>query len=147
MPLELPDVRQRHDHDCLTAAWKTVYKWHMGRTMRPLADLSSPINGTDPATAEAVIRVLHGWNVLAGEMLTGDLKYFADTYRPVICPITTPDGGHYVVVSGVDRYRVHFHDPDKGSRDMTRAKWLEAWRDTGKTAVYLCWGLVAWPKC
>lgn len=146
MQLALTDVRQKTNHDCGTAAWRTVYQWHTGQTGRNLPDLSHPINGLDPAALEAVIRVHHGWNVLAGEMLLADLRMLTVTNRPVICPITDDSGvGHYVVVGGVDRWRVHYHDPAVGPRLMRLDQWDERWVDMGKNARFVRWGLAAWP--
>ena len=148
-PLDLPDVRQRTGHDCATAALRTVYQWHFGRDSR-IRDLSSAVNGTDPATLEANIRVGGGWNANGGEMILDDLAHYCATWRPVIALISPdyPDSGesHYVVVAGVYRGRVHYQCPEQGPGVMAAAKWLSLWHGRGKHADFRCWCVAAWPR-
>lgn len=149
-PLELPDVRQTKDHDCGTAAWKTVYKWHTAKGTRSIVDLSSRIHGLDPASLESNIRVGKSWNVIAGEMMIDDLRFFCKSYRPVICLITRAFDfetcGHYVVVSGVHRNKVYFQDPYDGPNSLRIDDWAFGWHDRGRYSDFVSWGLVTWPK-
>jgi|LakMenE01Jun11ns_1017448.scaffolds.fasta_scaffold9788207_2 ABC-type bacteriocin/lantibiotic exporter with double-glycine peptidase domain len=149
-PHMLPDIRQTVSHDCGVAAWKTIYRWHTDKRPGAILDLSNGIQGLDPATLESKIRVGKSWNVVAGEMMTDDLRHYCDSYRPVICLITRDfDGeecGHYVVVSGVYRRRVYYQDPYDGPRSLPATEWNAGWHDRGRYADFTRWGLVAWPK-
>lgn len=149
-PHTLRDIRQKESHDCGIAAWKTVYQWHTDKRPRPAVDLSNGIQGLDPATLESKIRVGRSWNVVAGEMLVDDLRHYCDTLRPVICLITRDfEGekcGHYVVVAGIYRGKVHYQDPYDGPHAVRIADWCDSWHDRGRYADFPNWGLVAWPK-
>jgi len=146
----MPDIRQKDAHDCGVAVWKTIYRWHMDKRPGTFLDLSNAIQGLDPATLESKIRVGKSWNVVAGEMMTDDLRHYCDSYRPVICLITRDfDGeecGHYVVVAGVYRRRVHYQDPFDGPQSLPVEDWFNRWHDRGRYADFTRWGLVAWPK-
>lgn len=145
-PLALPDVRQSAEHDCATAAWRCVYKWHLGRNAKVL-DLSHPILGTDPATLEAVIRKSAGWHVRSGETRIEDLGYYAESLRPTICPVTLPDDddSHYVTVAGIYYGKVHFQCSKRGPMKLPEATFLECWHGLGRHANYKTWSLTAWP--
>lgn len=146
----LPDIRQRKAHDCGMGAWKIVHQWQTAKRAVPTPDLSNAIQGLDPATLESKIRVGLSWNVVAGEMLVDDLRHYCDTLRPVICLITRDfDGepsGHYVVVAGVYRGKVYYHDPYDGPHATRVDDWCQSWHDRGRYADFPNWGLVAWPK-
>lgn len=145
-PQTLPDVRQTREWDCATACWKTVHAYHFGRDKR-VRDLSHPINGTDPATIEAVIRADKGWQVRSGESFVRDLQHYADTWRPSICLMTFPgdSDSHYVTVAGVYRGRVHFQCPATGAQSMLAAEFEAAWHGLGKYAAFRRWSLTCWP--
>jgi len=146
-PQTLPDLRQRNASDCATACWRIVYSYHFGRDKR-VRDLSHPINGTDPATIEAVIRADKGWHVRSGESFVRDLQHYADTWRPSICLMTFPgdSDSHYVTVAGVYRGRVHFQCPATGAQSMLTAEFEAAWHGLGRFAQFRRWSLTAWPK-
>lgn len=146
-PEPLPDERQRDDHDCATAAWRCVYRYHYGRNAR-VKDLSHPILGTDPATLEAVIRNDAAWHAHAGETLIDDLRHYCGTLRPVICLITPPgeECSHYITVAGVWRGWVWFQCPADGWQALREAAFVECWRGLGKYKDFVRWSLVAWPN-
>lgn len=144
--LTLPAVRQEADHDCGTAAVETVCRYYGVPTGAPLS-LANPVQGMSPDTAEALLRSA-GLSVLSGTMTVADLKHLTSTGRPVLCPIDLY-GGHWVVVAGVQRGCVHFHDPAVDDdqtvvRKWPAAKFEEKWRDrTTKGQQYERWGVCA----
>lgn len=140
--IDLPDVRQKKDFDCGHAAVAAVTDL-FGLPRPP--DLSNAVDGTSPDTAEAVLRRA-GLRVLAGHMTVSDLKHLTDRGAPVLCPVVLPDqGGHWVVVRGVARRVVYYHDPEFGPRSLGVAKWLSAWdAETRAGRAYNGWGIAAW---
>lgn len=82
-------------------------------------------------------------SVLSGTMTVDDLRHLTRTKRPVVCPVTLPDGnGHWVVVRGVLRGRVHIHCPIFGPHAQPVAAWLSRWYDsTSKGHEYDRWGI------
>lgn len=140
--INLPDVRQDDDWDCGRACARAVlssFSIHVGHSDIRLAN---PVQGMCPSTLEAIIRSYH-LSVLSGHLRVHDLKHFTDTGRPVICPISIL-GGHWVVVCGVSRGSVYYHDPITGPMQRARvASWVSNWRDTdSKGNGYVNWGIV-----
>ncbi len=140
MILKLPDIRQRYDYDCGLAALDCAFAAAGIRTAAVF--LANPIQGTAPDTVEALARVA-GVPVLAGQMSVDDLQHFGNTGRPVLCPITLPDGaGHWVVSAGVLRGKVHYQDPLSGPQKLWGVDWLVRWQDrTNSGQVYSRWGV------
>lgn len=142
--ITLPDVRQTRDYDCGAAAVNCVLAHFGQRTRGPVA-LANVVQGMAPDTVEAYFHSV-GLPVVKGNMQLSDLKHFTATGRPVLCPITMPDGeGHWVVVRGVVRGKVFFQDPAAGPRDLRasgprsfEAAW-ESWSASG--FAYKCWGI------
>jgi hypothetical protein len=101
--------------------------------------MSNPVQGTSPDTVEAMLRAA-GLPVVSGTMNLRDLKHFTSSARPVLCPITD-EGGHWVVVRGVERLRVYYHDPADGPLDKSSKVWLGMWVDSTRTKVFDRWGI------
>ena len=142
--ITLSDIRQKTDYDCGIVAVEVLLKaLNMRLTAdRSLALSTSPIDGTDPRSIEALLRKLH-LHVISGEMLWDDLVYFTQT-RPVICLVTFDSIGHWVVASGLKDRRMHYHDPSLGAQSLGKRKWLEVWKDVDRLgAVYRQWGITA----
>ena len=144
--LELPDERQKGDHDCGEAAVACVLKFFTVPTAKK--KFATLQDGADPRQLEAALR-LSGLNVLAGEMSIHELKHFTKTNRPVICLIKwdTDAESHYVVVRGVEHKKVFVHDVQSGHVVVSLSKWQRMWLATGRmNEVFKRWGIVAWPK-
>ena len=144
--LELPDERQKGEHDCGEAAVSCVLKFfNVPTAKKKFATLQ---DGADPRQLEAALR-LSGLNVLAGEMTIEELRHFCKTDRPVICLIKweTDAESHYVVVRGVEHKKVFIHDVQSGYVAVNLSKWNAMWLAKGRmNEVFRCWGIVAWPK-
>lgn len=125
--LTIPDVRQHDDYDCGTACVDAVLRFFGVRTTAGVLGLANPVQGTSPDTVEALLRAT-GLPVLSGTLRVADLKYLTHSGRPVLCPVAI-SGGHWVVVAGVWRTTVYYHDPDEGPRAMPAGKWRDLWRD------------------
>lgn len=140
MILDLPDIRQRADHDCGDAAGLCVTTYHGLRPYTPI----STLDGTPPhAIADAFYH--RGFAVIGGEARLADLKHWCDTGRPPICLVHFPVDtcSHYVTVAGVHRGYVHFQDPAEGPRKLKVARWEDAWHAMGNSPVHLFhWALV-----
>lgn len=139
MLLAIPDVRQRDCYDCGDAAVQAAARFHgIADPVGPR--LANAVQGTDPATVEAVCRRL-GLSVLSGVMTVADLAHFTRTGRPVLCPVAAL-GGHWVVVRGVGRGRVYCHCPTAGPVSSRTAEWVAGWRDTSRSGHdYDRWGI------
>ena len=143
MLLSIPDIRQQRDYDCGAAALDAVCRYWGKRARGPVA-LASPVEGMAPDTVAAWLRSL-GARVLAGGLFgVSCLQHYTRSGLPVLCPITLEGVGHWVVVRGVERNKVYYHDPATGPDSMSARAWLDCWRDsTGGGHTYDRWGIVA----
>lgn len=127
--LSLPDVRQKRDYDCGKAATACVLQ-----LLDASADLrvlgTTPTDGTDPRAIESCLR-LAGCKVVSGEMTLGDLRHFTRTGRPVIAVVN----GHYVVVAGVSRGKVHYQDPLEGPQRCSEKDFAKWWKEADRLGV------------
>lgn len=139
--LTLADVRQKSDHDCGTACLDVVCRFWGVRERGPVK-LANPISGMAPDVIESVLRSL-GFQLVTGTMSVDDLRHFTRAGRPVLCPVGI-EGGHWVVVAGVVRNRVHFHDPLTGAASLPAASWVTVWRDATRNGhEFRQWGIAA----
>lgn len=144
MLLAIPDVRQRTDYSCGAAATAAVLRyWHVAAP-RWLERLANPERGMQPDTIYAVLSDAFGRPPLAGSIELHDLRHLTATGRPVLCPVTW-DTGHWVVVRGVTRSRVHYHCPINGPGSDPIAEWLASWRDEPDDSPYQRYALCGWP--
>lgn len=139
--IALPDIRQKGTYDCGAACVDTVFAALGIRASAALLGLSNGIQGTAPDTVEAMLRAAR-LPVVSGTMTVKDLKHFTDDGRPVICPITLPDGGHWVVVRGVARLIVHLQCPVDGPMTRTVKQWMGIWSDRSRSGqLFDRWGI------
>jgi predicted double-glycine peptidase len=131
MLLDLPDVRQREDFDCGTAAVETVLRF-LGVRAAGRGVLADQVDGTHPSTIEAALRRA-GLAVQSGTMTPADLRHHTRQGRPVLCPIAA-HGGHWVVVRGVGRGFVYYSCPAEGAKQVRLSAWLDLWRDSTRAA-------------
>ncbi len=150
MPLlDTPDCRQRDSFSCGVTAVETVLRFDGLPVGRWIKQLASPIVGT---TAETVVALIHGayaGDVLAGAMSVPLLKFLTAQGRPVLALVTDPatDGGHWVVVRGIFRGRVHVHCPTNGRESHRAAEFDKNWylSDFAGGWVLRRYGVVALP--
>jgi len=139
--IQLPDIRQQTDYDCGAVCCHIVWQ-HYGMPRRRVA--STQIDGTDPRTLEAALRV-SGLPVLSGEMTLADLSHFTRT-RPVIVlakTTTDPATGHYMVCAGQRDRRLHFQCPSRGPVVETPRRFDRRWHDVDRHGVtFRRWGIV-----
>lgn len=141
--LTIPDVRQRADYDCGAACVAAVLRALGIKVPVELWDLANPVQGMPPDTVEAVLRGA-GVRVVSGQMSAADLQHFTRSGAPVLCPVNSGGEGHWVVVTGVGRGRVHFHDPAAGPTSLRVKEFLPMWQDSHWLGgVYKNWGIVA----
>jgi len=142
MVLTVPNVRQAKEYDCGDAVAFCVLQFHRVEAHFKLAN---PQQGTDPVSLETRLRNM-GFEVLSGPAKIEDLKHFCDTKRPVITIVHWPDwdDSHYIVVRGVSRGYVYFHDPLEGPGKARVADFDRAWVAYGRIGVYRRWSIVAW---
>lgn len=139
--MDLPDIRQRENHDCGDTAFRIVCESHGWRAR---AALSNPIDGTDPRTLEHGFRRL-GKRVTSGEMTLADLRHFTRRGCPVIALVQLDGVGHYVVVGQSTSRFVAFQCPSNGPRSLSAAKFLRLWTDIDRSGtIYHQWGIAAW---
>lgn len=139
MLLDIPDIRQQADYDCGAAALDAVLSFHGLRVRGPVR-LANAVQGMSPDTVEAVLRSV-GLAVLSGTMTVGDLRHLTRAGRPVLCPVSA-GGGHWVVVRGVARGRVHFHCPTRGPVHTPELHWVAEWVDTSRSGqTFSHWGI------
>lgn len=128
--IELPDVRQNHDYDCGLACIRAVMAL-LGLKGELTGDsIASAVDGMSPDGVERVFR-WYRVPVVAGTMQVRDLKHYTATGRPVVCPVSLY-GGHWIVVVGVERNWVHYHDPlrgpDRRRVEVFRGLWTDMTR-------------------
>lgn len=142
--LVIPDVRQQDNYDCGAACVDAVAEFFGLRKRGParqmrtaLGSLANPIQGISPDTVAAMLRAL-GLSVLSGTMTIADLRHLTGTGRPVLCPRQE----HWLVVAGVSRGFVHYHDPQEGMRKEREGIWIETWSDTSESGQsFRRWGI------
>jgi predicted double-glycine peptidase len=79
-------------------------------------------------------------------MTVEDLQHFANSRRPVIALVHWPDGedSHYLIVRGVSRGTVYFHDPIDGPSKASVRDFEAAWKASGRVGAYRRWGIAPW---
>lgn len=143
--IPLPDVRQKDVYDCGEAAVRCVLKYY---GISYSFKFATSQDGSDPRQLEAAFR-LSGMNVTAGEMTIGDLRYFTRLKCPVICLIwyEKEATSHYVVVNGLTKYSVLYHDVDSGPAKVGIIKWRKMWSAMGRLGeTFQQWGITARPS-
>ena len=141
----VPDVRQSGDYDCGAAAVESVLRFHGVKPSPWLSKLANPVQGMAPDTIEAVLWESLG-SVVGGVMRVDDLRHFAASNRPVICPVMVDGCGHMVFVCGVSRGQVYFQCPLSGPQMVGSRHWARAWRDETPGSIYQSFGIVGWPR-
>ena len=144
MLLTLPDIRQTNNHDCGEAAVRCVLGFH---GIKAAVSLATEPHGTDPVQIESALRKI-GMQVTAGEMSIDDLKHYCDTGRPVIALVHWPEGkdSHWIVVRGVSRSWVYYHDVESGSAKIKSADFDACWQADGRMCSFRRWGITPWLK-
>lgn len=144
--LTIPDVRQVADWDCGAACVAALFRFYGLPPAAWVGKLANPIQGMSPDTAEALLRAA-GLAVLSGSMTLPDLTYLTRSGRPVMTPIQSERTGHWVIVRGVSRGRVHFHCPTDGPRRLPALAWVDRWHDTTRFGVaYVRYGIATAPE-
>jgi ABC-type bacteriocin/lantibiotic exporter with double-glycine peptidase domain len=142
--LTIPDVRQRDHYSCGAACSAALLSYYHLPVPRWLRRLANPERGMQPDTLYAILSDAFGRPPLAGSVELHDLRHLTATGRPVICPVFW-DSGHWVVVSGVTRSRVHLHCPIDGPTSVPIRDWLADWRDEPADSPYQRYALCGWP--
>lgn len=143
--LDTAEVLRRDGFSCGAVSLDVLYRYHGYTLPRAYWDLSNPARGMAPETAEAAIRAQfvgvswgQGWEI-------ADLSHHIKLGRPVMCLVSEAEAAdHWVLVRGVQRGRVYYHDPSNGRESKKIADWLKWW--TGpKDNAYSGFGLTGWP--
>ena len=141
--IALPDIRQRTTFDCGTACFVLVCRTLGVRIAYDDALTllhTNEIDGTDYRTLEASFRS-QGLRVLSGEMDADDLRSLTGRGRPVVAALSN----HWVVVAGVSRGRVAYHDPETGPVRLGVGEFTARWRELDRTGSALeGFGLAVW---
>lgn len=142
MPLiDLPEVKQRGEHDCGSAVFRCITAYWEGKGRRHKADA---LYGTHPDSLEPEFRRA-GYRVLSGEMDLTALKHLTAMGWPVACLVKADGEGHWVVVRGVVRGRVHLMDPIDGLVSVRATDWERDWHDFDRRGtVFRRYGLAVW---
>jgi ABC-type bacteriocin/lantibiotic exporter with double-glycine peptidase domain len=106
-------------------------------------ELLTTEDGTELHAIEIWFR-RRGYQVLSGSMTLGDLRWQTRQGRPVITPVTIAGHGHYVVVAGLSRGQVWYHDSDRGPHRVLEAEFASIWHGISKTADFPQWGISVW---
>lgn len=140
--LEIPRVKQRHDHECGVAVLRAVCQWWGTSVPRIEAD---PLHGLPPDLLEPTFRRA-GLSAMSGEASIPALHRLTGIGWPVCCLVQSGGVGHWVVVRGVRRGRVYAMDPADGEyRSWPGADWLAIWQDSDRrNTPYRGYGLAVW---
>lgn len=142
--LELPDVRQKKAHDCGVATAACILRV-VGfrcpyREVEKLL-LTSGIDGVDPRQLETFFRTRCNLSVIAGEMDHRSLKYFTNRGWPVAAVVKD----HWVVVAGMSRGIIYYHDPETGPGKSRWESFADWWSDEDRMGgSYRQWGIAVW---
>jgi predicted double-glycine peptidase len=143
--LTIEDIRQDTPHGCGEAAVRAVLAFHQITGAAPR--ISSPVDGVDPIALERALRKF-GLRVMSGNMKLSDLKNCCDSLRPPICLVHWPDSSesHWIIVRGVSRGSVWFHDVETGPGRCRTDEWEKAWsaNDGRMPFEYRNWAVVTW---
>jgi predicted double-glycine peptidase len=126
-------VRQRYDFSCGSAALATLLRYHYDRSL----DEEATFRGMWAEGDREQIRRL-GFSLLdmkryltsiglASDGFKVSLDQIAKARVPGIALITLNKYRHFVVVKGLDPWRVLVGDPATGLRTMSRAEFLKNW--------------------
>jgi len=142
MILTVPDNRQQDGHDCGEAVIICVLGFHR---VTASVRLATREYGTDPIQIESWFRN-QSFRVVSGEMTVDDLRHYCDSKRPVIALVHWPEANdsHYVVVRGVSRGRIYFHDVETGPANMRSGDFEKAWKASGRIGTYRRWAICPW---
>lgn len=142
MPLlDLPVVLQRTAYTCGAAVFACVTHYWELKKRRIKAD---PWNGKHPMELEPDFREV-GYCTFSGMMSLDHLRAVTAAGTPVCCLIQSEGCGHWVVVRGVLRGRVHVMDPADGLRAIPVGEWEGVWVDTDRRGtVFRRHGLAVW---
>lgn len=145
--LEIPDIRQLHNSDCGWANVEAILQANGIFKHRDVVIQSlglSDIFGVNPKSIELFFRH-EQFNVISGNMTIDDLKFHLKNKRPVICPVTMNNVGHYICVTGIHRGKITYNDPSYGKKSIDIDKFIEIWEDTDKFGnVYKNYGIAVW---
>lgn len=138
-----PDIRQDDDVSCGAACSMAVGRFfEVGpETLDGWKErLGIPDRGYVPP--EIIVEELEklGLFAEAGE-LSVDALVSACRESPVICPIQSEGVGHYVVVLGEALGNFIVHDPEEGSRFISRAEFTSLWHDEADGREYKQYGI------
>lgn len=125
MTLSVPDIKQGNSHSCGPTVFRCLAEFWGVKGRVPI---STPLDGSHPASIVAAFRKA-GLRCLAGEADIAVLTSLLKLGRPVICLVQRGGDGHYVVVTGCARGRVHLHDPIDGARSERVDEFVANWAD------------------
>lgn len=141
--LAVPVLLQKDSHSCGVVAADMIVRYFNRRFDSSLRSNASPFDGTDPRTLEHLLR-RHGLKVMAGEGSLSELKYTLRRFRPVACLVTLNGIGHWVVVFGTSRSRIHLNCPIEGQTSLETQEFLKKWIDhDGKGGHWERWMVTA----
>lgn len=131
MILSVPDYRQEHDYDCGAAASRAAAAL-FGVGFATHAEWIEALGTNSQGTlVSRIAECLESFGLLVSMVEGMTVDELRVARAPVICPIQNLEGGHYVVVVGVDERHVHLQDPSRGRVKMPIAEFERNWYDFG----------------
>jgi len=116
--------------------------WFEKKVRKPTT--ACQINGLHPSNFPAVFQ-RNGFYHCSGAMTVADLKHHTGLGRPVIALVNFEGEGHWVVVRGVQRGRVHYQCPIDGIESLPVGGFASQWFDTdGHGIRWDNFGCTAW---
>lgn len=149
--LDVPLRGQDTAFGCGAASLQAALAWHgIDAAEDDLArDLGTdPVRGTHPdALLAAVSRAGLSPGPRQGMTLDDLAALTGEAGVPVLCCVQLHDGGHWVVVTGVEGGAVRFMDPATGGEEtLPAADWEAVWHDRAADGVpYLRYGIAVGP--
>ncbi len=143
MILPIPDVRQKSSHDCGAAVVVAVLRYLGSRVA--FAEIASalncdPLDGTDARSIESLFRS-RGLQCLSGNMSIPNVRHLVHEG----CPVIAATRGHWVVIGGIQKKKVFYHDPINGPESRAFDDFCEWWRDQDRHGnLWNQFGIAAW---
>jgi len=127
--MNLPDFRQEGNWDCGRVVFRILCRHWQTEPDAKLASLANPVVGLAPDSLWSAL-ITQGFRVLMGSLTVDLLRDLTKRGIPVACLIQMDGCGHWVVVSGVRRGKVHFQCPLRGPSAVPIAQWETDWIDS-----------------
>lgn len=138
MMMKIDPVYQTGSTDCGKACLTMLLNYHK-KNLKGLDALANSLDGVQVRTIESYLRE-KGFQVISGNFNYAFLCHFITRKTPVICLLDD----HYVLVKGVEHYKVIFNCPVLGEKKISATHFRRCWFNDSDGACLLNWAIAAY---